>query len=282
MYLTEDQIELYRQQGYLLMPGILSFREIEVLTRELPAIFAEESPRRILEADGKTVRSVYGSHRVNPIFEHLTRHPRLLEPAQQILRSRTYVYQFKINVKAALGGDVWEWHQDYIFWQREDGLPEPRLINATVFLDEVDQDNGPILVIPGSHLGGVIEPSTSESDSQSHLGGTSSGKPTWSSHLTAKLKYSVDQSKVDDMRRSAGVVAAIGPAGSALLFHPNIVHGSKRNASMYNRTVIIISYNSIDNRPLFSKFRRPEFLVSRECEPLEILRDDCLLEFQRS
>jgi ectoine hydroxylase len=34
-----------------------------------------------------------------------------------------YIYQFKINVKAAFGGDVWQWHQDYIFWRNEDGMP---------------------------------------------------------------------------------------------------------------------------------------------------------------
>ncbi len=278
MYLKDEQIEFYRAQGYLLLPGLFSRAEIEVLKREVPVILAEASPGRILERDAKTVRSVYGSHLTNPIFERLTRHPRILEPSQQIVGSEAYVYQFKINAKAASSGDVWEWHQDYVFWQREDGLPEPQLINATVFLDEVDQYNGPILVIPGSHLGGSNE---NDSKPQSKDTVTAEGAPAWTSHLTANLKYSLDQSKVDDLSRSLGVVIAAGPPGSTLFFHPNVVHGSARNTSGSNRTLIICTYNSVKNLPLFPKNRRPEFLVSSNFQPLEVLPDDCLQECQQ-
>ena len=125
------------------MEGILSRGEIEILKAELPTLFDEQGPRRILERDARTVHSVYGLHQTNQTFEPLTRHPKLLEPTQQIIGNTVYVYQFKINAKAAFSGDAWEWHQDYIFWQREDGLPEAQLVNVTVFLDGVEENNGP-------------------------------------------------------------------------------------------------------------------------------------------
>ena len=53
-----------------------------------------------------------------------------------------YVHQFKLNAKAAFEGDVWQWHQDYGTWARDDGMPEPRAMNIAVFLDEVLPING--------------------------------------------------------------------------------------------------------------------------------------------
>ena len=58
------------------------------------------------------------------------------------------MHQFKINAKAAFEGDVWQWHQDYGTWARDDGMPEPRAMNIAVFLDEVMPINGPLMLIP--------------------------------------------------------------------------------------------------------------------------------------
>ena len=34
------------------------------------------------------------------------------------------MHQFKLNAKAAFEGEVWQWHQDYGTWARDDGMPE--------------------------------------------------------------------------------------------------------------------------------------------------------------
>lgn len=53
------------------------------------------------------------------------------------------MHQYKINAKAAFDGEVWQWHQDYGTWARDDGMPEPRAMNISVFIDEVMPINGP-------------------------------------------------------------------------------------------------------------------------------------------
>ena len=58
------------------------------------------------------------------------------------------MHQYKVNAKAAFDGDVWQWHQDYGTWARDDGMPEPRAMNISVFLDEVMPINGPLMFIP--------------------------------------------------------------------------------------------------------------------------------------
>jgi len=138
-------------------------------------------------------------------------------------------------------------------------------------------------MIPGSHLGGVIDPVTTECESETS-GSAPAGAPPdplWSSHVAANLKYSLGSATIDHLTLCVGVVASEGPVGSILLFHPNIVHGSASNTSGRNRQLIIITYNSTRNPPVFSKSRRPEFLVARDCKPLEVLGDDCLAQSQK-
>ena len=51
-------------------------------------------------------------------FEALARLPRILEPAQQLLRDDAlYVYHSKCNMKEAIKGEIWQWHQDYGAWR---------------------------------------------------------------------------------------------------------------------------------------------------------------------
>ena len=52
------------------------------------------------------------------------------------------MHQYKINAKGAFDGDVWQWHQDFGVWHRDDGMPEPRAMNIAVFLDDVSGANG--------------------------------------------------------------------------------------------------------------------------------------------
>ena len=85
----------------------------------------------------------------------LTRHPRLVEPALQILGEPAYIQQVKVNVKAAFSGEVWQWHYDFATHHEEDGVLRPLALNLHVFLDDVSEFNGPLWFIPGSHAVGA-------------------------------------------------------------------------------------------------------------------------------
>jgi ectoine hydroxylase len=87
----------------------------------------------------------------------LARHKDIAETAQELLDGQVYVYQSKLNVKSAFDGDIWDWHQDYIYWQTEDAMPTARVITVALFLDDVTEFNSPIIVVPGSHCHGVLE-----------------------------------------------------------------------------------------------------------------------------
>jgi hypothetical protein len=276
MNLTDEQIRDYEQEGYLFLSDYYKSAEVAVLKAELQKVFTEDTPKRVLEKEPNVVRSVYGSHLTSEVFSILARHPRIVEPARQILGSEVYVYQFKVNAKAAFGGDVWEWHQDYIFWREEDGMPSERVASVAIFLDEVTEFNGPMFLIPGSQTEGVIDGSARPDDDLKHYK-SYEDSPAWISNLTADLKYSVNRDAVAYLVDKYGIVAPKGPAGSALFFHGNTVHASSNNISPYDRAVVIVTFNSVENAPALRENPRPDFLVNRDETPVVPVLDDALL-----
>lgn len=262
----------YRERGLVLYPSLFSAEEAARLRTAVPEVFAEDSPRRVLEKTGQ-VRSVYGSHETHALFAALASHPRLVEPARAFLGGDVYVYQFKINAKAAFTGDVWEWHQDYIFWQQEDGLPASHVTTAVVFLDEVTEFNGPLYFIPASHREGVLAtPARQEAQS-----GAYDGAPAWIANLTADLKYALKPGIVTRLAGEHGMVAPKGPAGSVLFFDANLLHASPNNLSPSDRMLALVTYCRTDNVAGDVPSPRPTFLASRDPRPIAVGADDSLL-----
>lgn len=261
--LSDAQARQYETDGYLLLPDYFSEEELALLRLQVAAVFAENSPGRILEEETGQVRAVHGSHITNFVFGKLVRLERMLEPAKQLLDSPVYVHQFKINAKLALFGEAWHWHQDFRFWRDEDGMPQPRALTMGIFMDPVDEFNGPVMFVPGTHLDGMHEVTTQKN---AH----------WTKSFSADLKYKIDTETLADATRKRRIVAPKGQAGSALLFHGNILHGSAPNLSPSNRTIVYVTYNSVHNALAEVPNPRQTFLASRDFSPLEPLPDDSL------
>jgi len=255
--LSSEQIAQFDEQGYLFLPKVFSDAEVRALMREVPAILGQARPEVVREKDGKTPRTAFAVHTYNDLFGRLARHPRLVEPVEQLLDGPVYIHQFKINAKAAFDGDVWQWHQDYGTWQRDDDMPEARAMNVALFLDDVTEFNGPLMFIPKSHKRGVLAAGHDV---------TTTSYPLWT------LDHATIRALVED----GGLVAPRGPAGSVLMFHGNLVHGSPSNLSPWDRTIVYISACHVDNH--IRAFKRPAWIAHRDFTPIECLPDDCLLE----
>ncbi|MEO0493438.1 MAG: phytanoyl-CoA dioxygenase family protein [Actinomycetota bacterium] len=261
MHLTPEQISDYHEHGYLLVEGVFDDAEVERFRAQVPGIFADDSPARVLEEGTETVRMTHGHHKTNAVFGDLVRDPRVLLPARAVLDDDVYVHQFKLNAKAAFDGEIWAWHQDFVFWHHEDGMPEPRTVNAAVFLDDVHEFNGPLIVMPGTHLAG-------RHDEDARDTGLTDDDPDWMSHLTVDLKYELGRETIERYAGESEMVAPKGVAGSVLFFSPAIFHGSAPNMSATDRTMALISYNSCENHLLDVPEPRPWFLAERDFTPV--------------
>jgi ectoine hydroxylase len=239
------------------------------LREQLPVVYGQDSPGRVFEAGTNVVRAVHGVHVTNEVFARLIRYSPILKPAMQILGSQVYVHQFKVTAKPAFVGDVWEWHQDTRYWINKDGLPTERCLNIVLFLSEVNEFNGPLMLIPGTHQIGVIGSKSSNGDSNNR-------QINWGSHMTSKLPDTIDAETLEHYVRKSGIVAPKGPAGCILFFHPSAFHGSVPNLSPFNRELLLVSYNSVENRPEVDS-PRPDFLAGKDYRPLMPLEQDKLV-----
>src|SRR2546425_792336 len=157
MKLTSAQLEQFDRDGYLFFPSLFTPEEIKTLTDEVPALYAQHRPENVREKGSDAVRTNFAAHMYSAPFARLARHPRMIEPVVQVFGEPVYMHQFKINGKMAFDGDVWQWHQDFGTWFNDDQMPEARAMNVAIFLDEVNEFNGPLMFIPGSHTLGVLD-----------------------------------------------------------------------------------------------------------------------------
>ena len=257
MKLTPRQLEQFDREGYLFFPSLFRPEEVRALTDEVPALYAQRRPENVREKTGDVVRTNFAAHMYSYPFAKLARHPRMVEPIRQIFGEDVYMHQFKINGKQAFDGDVWQWHQDYGTWRADDQMPEARAMNVAIFLDEVNEFNGPLMFIPGSHKLGVLD--------AEHDTGTTS-YPLWV----------INQKTIKQLVDRGGIVAPKGPAGSMILFHGCLVHASTSNLSPWNRVSVYLSLCAVSNHN--RRFKRPGYIAHRDFSPIQCLPDDCLLK----
>jgi ectoine hydroxylase len=268
MQLTDAQIAEYEDRGFLIFPGLVDPREIAILRDDLSRVMVLDTPEVTREKSG-AVRTVFRVHdpkspTASQPFEALARLPRVMGPAQQLLRDDAlYVYHSKCNMKEAIKGEIWQWHQDYGSW-RNDGVPTPTMTTALLMLDEATEIGGCLYFIPGSHKLGRFE---AELDSE-----------TTSYRLWTVPKLDV----LATMERFGDPVAVTGVPGTVVLFHPNLVHGSGHNMSRYSRWHIYTVYNTVANRPPQKEGARPEWVVSRDTTPLQMVGEDAIFGFRQA
>jgi ectoine hydroxylase-related dioxygenase (phytanoyl-CoA dioxygenase family) len=246
--ISATDVAHYRQHGYLVVPDVLDAATVEALHRELAQIL--EGARDVsahtdvydLEpghrADAPRVRRVKTPHKFFDGFKRLYRHPKLVGILQTLLGPAVRLHGSKINLKAPHYGSPVEWHQDWAFYPHTND----DLLAVGVMLDDAISDNGPLLVVPGSHLG-----------------------PTFDHHADGYFCGAVDPKAVKD--EIAKAVPLTGRAGSMSFHHVRLLHGSAQNVSKLPRSLLLYEYGAADAWPLMGVKDLAEFdsrLVSGE------------------
>jgi len=262
MELSKQQIEDYHRDGFLIIPDVFNAEEVESLRGEIERLKQLECKTIFREREG-AVRSIFLVHeKDSPVFSQpfrsLTRSPRVLAPAKQLLGNEdTYVMHTKINVKPALEGTGWLWHQDHGYWVH-DGYPEGDLLTALVLLGDTKEIQGALYMIPGSHRLGLQDHYFDESKAAYQL--------PQRAVQTSRLK--------EIMRDAPAPVPIVGKAGTLVIFHCLTIHGSGVNMSADNRWQAYITYNRCANKPNDVPNPRGEFTRATNWEPVPVESDE--------
>ena len=271
MRLSPAQIAQFDRDGYLFFPGLFQRNEIDRLNAAVPELYSRREAYNVRERGSEAVRTNFAAHLYSAPFARLARHPRMIEPVEDLLGEQLYMHQFKINGKMAFEGDVWQWHQDYGTWLNDDLMPTERAMNVAVFLDDVNPYNGPLMFIPGSHKKGVV-------DARHDL--TTTSYPLWTVDNDL-IRQLVDRAggpggyDAEGRYQPGGIVSPVGPAGSMIVFHSCLVHASTSNLSPWNRVAVYLSLCAVSNH--IRRPKRPEYIAHRDFTPIRCLGDDCLL-----
>lgn len=260
--LTAEQLSSFDENGFLQLPDLFSQDEVKEMMDELGRLSAQPEVRRdertIVEPDSDEVRSIFEIQAVSELLANVTADPRVANAARQLLGSDVYLHQTRINYKPGFRGKEFYWHSDFETWHVEDGMPTPRAVSASIALTDNHEQNGPLMIMPGSHKTYVVcVGETPEEHYKQSL---------------KKQEYGVpDDKSLTVLAERHGITSFKGRAGSVVLFDSNCMHGSNGNITPFPRSNVFAVYNSVENtlvEPFGPETPRPLFIASRDFTPL--------------
>jgi ectoine hydroxylase len=260
--IDQETLASYAAKGFLTIPALLGPTEVQACRQELrrlasdPEIRANE--RTVVEPASNEVRSIFEVHKISNMIGELANDPRVRDRARQILGSDVYVHQSRVNYMPGFKGKGFYWHSDFETWHAEDGMPTPRAVSISIALTDNHPFNGGLMLMPGAHRTFVAcVGRTPENHYKQSLKDQEIGVPTQTDLTTLAAKHGIEQ--------------FTGPAGSALMFDSNSMHGSGSNITPFPRSNIFIVFNSVENslvEPYSAPTPRPPFIASRDFTPL--------------
>lgn len=163
--LTQQQIDYFHANGYLIMRGLFKGKELELLQKAADATQAEgvaregEEHRYYKNKDGS--ETYWRSEKMwqrDDIFQAATVNQELLENIGQIIGHSFYPWNDSLVVKLANSGAPVHWHQDppYGAAKRTETFGIPNF-TTDIYLNHSGADNGGVFAIHGRHLVGHVD-----------------------------------------------------------------------------------------------------------------------------
>ncbi len=230
--LSQREIESYRESGYLLVEDAVSAEQLATL-REITYDLIEKS-RGVTEsntvydlddghsADQPRLTRIKLPHKQHPFYWEVLKNSHMTEVLNALLGPDTVIQNSKLNTKAPGGGAAVEWHQDWAYYPHTND----DMLAFGLMLEDVDEANGPLQVIPGTHKGPVL--------AHTNPDGIFCG--------------AIDPDDPDFHQDKA--VTLTGKAGSMTVHHARALHGSAPNRSDRNRLILFYECRAADAWPL--------------------------------
>lgn len=229
--ITDAQIKFYQDNGYLVIADVLDEITLARLRGAVDTFVAASATvtcNDILydleddhRADAPRVRRLKSPDNHDEAFAALRAQPKVAAILSKLWGTGVRFDKAKLNMKDAGGGAAVEWHQDWAFYPHTND----DLAAVGFMLDDVDQHNGPMMVVPGSHQG-----------------------PIHNHHASGSFCGAVDVESANLDVSTA--VPLTGKAGSITIHHVRTVHGSAANTSGHSRRFLLHQYCAADAWPV--------------------------------
>ncbi|MGC4032751.1 MAG: phytanoyl-CoA dioxygenase family protein [Tepidisphaeraceae bacterium] len=209
----------FTTDGYAVVPAVLSDAQTAA-TREAADLLYRSSGRPRAGVREPVLHS--------PVLRGTAALPAVMRIARDVLGVKARVVRSILFDKTPDANWDVVWHQDVTIavrekvetpgfgpWSSKAGVPSvqppaavlERMLTIRIHLDDCPADNGPLLVVPGSHNGGVMAIET-----------------------------------LDTAACDANAVACTLTAGSAVLMRPLLLHASRKSAAPAHRRVLHLDF----------------------------------------
>ncbi|GDY14678.1 hypothetical protein LBMAG53_35560 [Planctomycetota bacterium] len=234
-YLSPDQLDRYRRDGFLVINDFLQPNQVRRVEAGIARACTERAGQtrdgggfNLEKVDDDSMnhqaaakrpgmfRKIQGAAFTIPEVGEVFTRGDLLDLMEDLIGPEIWYHSSKVMFKPANGGAAKPWHQDAAYWQAYD----PRQITVWIAIHDADQGNGCVWAIPGSHRLGLVP------------------------HAGRELQ--VGEGDIDVAQAIPVPVAA----GGLLIFHSLVLHMSQRNTSDRDRWSIICDYDCAPN-PVF-------------------------------
>lgn len=229
--LNRDQIDFYADNGYLTLERRVPKDVIEDIRAEIARFsdeargMTESNDRLDLESshspDDPRVRRIKLPHTISDVVARLVRSEAVLAPVRDLIGPDVRLHTTKLNMKSAGYGAAIGWHQDFAFYPHTND----DVLAVGVMIDDMAEENGPLMVFPGSHRG-----------------------PIHDHHSDGVFAGAMDLAANGYDPKDAAMLT--GPAGTISIHHGRIVHGSAANTSTRDRRVLFIEAMAADAFPI--------------------------------
>ncbi|MDX1406209.1 MAG: phytanoyl-CoA dioxygenase family protein [Woeseiaceae bacterium] len=234
--LTDEQVGEFHNSGWIIIESLFSsdeveemrasFDELERIASGMTATGLCQGSHFVLgEKDGKQVikRVVWAGGSQKFLLE-IGADPRLTVAASQLLGSRTMDHLLcQAHFKRPNDGVVFDWHQDIQHRDKGNGTwydvnGRGSYVQTLIAIDEMSDDSGPIMFIPGSSRWGKVDFGDHDYDNPNYR----HARPP--------------QFHEDD------AVTILAKPGDTLFFGPYTAHASFENTSDSYRRILINGY----------------------------------------
>ena len=255
--LSTDQIEHYREHGWVTVPGVLTDDEIERYRARAREIALGDLPddatnRRVIDiAFAKGLRpmpddpehaiwKIMNPDRFDATFREFMRTPAVLDAVESLLGPDLLAFLLMFIYKPPrLESSVHPFHQDALYFPFE---PQSLCCGVWIPLDDVDADNGTLEIVPGSHRRELIAHEVREGINFGALAATE-----------------VEGNEEEH----AHSIPIEMPAGDCLLFDTHMLHRSGGNRTDRHRRVLTLHMASAKCRPTGAQFNEFGFTSVR-------------------
>ncbi len=221
-----DAISSFRDHGYWIGPQVLDADRLDACRDAMDRVFAGEfragtGPHAMgPEVPGKFRRAV-NSWWADPVLADLARDPAIGAIAAALIEAgavRLWEDQLLFKPGPDTGATNVGWHQDWYYWGGSCSVPS--MLTAWVAFDDVDERNGAMQVVPGSHTWGLLE-----------------GSDFFGQDRDAQMAA---------IGREADVVTCAMKAGQVSFHHCLTLHGSGPNRTQRPRRSLAIHLMAAD------------------------------------